>query len=101
MGFSKGSNNVLKTKGYNFEHNYGHGKKHLSTVLLSLLLLAFLSHTIFASTDSLYQNLQQELGSRKTFFNDIRALLRYQLFPSWRQLLLFMAEGLELSFDSS
>ena len=93
------NNNVLKTKGYNFEHNYGHGKKHLSTVLLSLMLLAFLSHTIFALTDSLYQSLRYELGSRKTFFSDIRALLRYQLFRSWQQLLLFMADALEL--DSS
>lgn len=71
--------NILK-KGYNFEHNYGHGNK-LSTVLLSLLLLAFLSHTIFALTDRLYQALRRELGSRKTFFHDIRALLRYQPFP--------------------
>lgn len=95
------NNDVLKTKGYNFEHNYGHGNKQLSTVLLSLLLLAFLSHTIFALTDRLYQALRRELGSRKTFFHDIRALLRYQLFPSWQQLLLFMADGLELDFDSS
>jgi len=38
--------NVLKNRGYNFEHNYGHGHQHLSTVLLSLLLLAFLFHTV-------------------------------------------------------
>ena len=93
------NNNVLKTKGYNFEHNYGHGKKHLSTLLLSLMLLAFLSHTIFALTDSLYQSLRRELGSRRTFFDDVRALLRYQLFLSWQQLLLFMADALELDFS--
>jgi hypothetical protein len=34
--------NVLKNRGYNFEHNYGHGQQHLSIVLLTLLLLAFL-----------------------------------------------------------
>src|SRR5271168_4992317 len=33
--------NVLKTKGYNLEHNFGHGKKHLSAVLATLNLLAF------------------------------------------------------------
>jgi hypothetical protein len=67
--------------------------------VLSLMLLAFLSHTIFALTDSLYQSLRHELGSRKTFSDDIRALLRYQLFRSWQHLLLFMADALEL--DSS
>ena len=94
-------NNTLKTKGYHFEHNYGHGKQHLSMTLLSLLLLAFLTHSIFALTDSLYQTLRIELGSRKTFFHDLRALLRYHLFSSWHQLLLFMAHGLELDLDSS
>jgi hypothetical protein len=27
--------NTLKNQGYNFEHNYGHGNKHLSTILAS------------------------------------------------------------------
>lgn len=34
------NNNVLKTKGYHMEHNFGHGKKHLSSLLLTLNLLA-------------------------------------------------------------
>jgi hypothetical protein len=36
--------NVLKTKGYNLEHNFGHGKQHLATVLAILNLLAFGCH---------------------------------------------------------
>jgi hypothetical protein len=27
------NNNTRKTKGYHFEHNYGHGKQHLSSLL--------------------------------------------------------------------
>lgn len=38
--------NVLKTKGYNLEHNFGHGKQHLSNVFFTINLLAFLVHTI-------------------------------------------------------
>ena len=34
--------NTLKNLGYNFEHNYGHGKKYLSTVFGLLMMLAFL-----------------------------------------------------------
>jgi hypothetical protein len=34
--------NTLKTQGYNFEHNYGHGYKNLSTVLGYLMMLGFL-----------------------------------------------------------
>ena len=27
------NNNILKTKGYHFEHNYGHGKHFLASLL--------------------------------------------------------------------
>jgi hypothetical protein len=89
-------NNVLKTKGYNFEHNFGHGKQCLSTMLLSLLLLAFLFHTLFDLLDARYQAIRSRLGPRRTFFGDLRTLTRFHLFTSWSHLLHFMAEGLEL-----
>jgi hypothetical protein len=41
--------NTLKTEGYNLEHNFGHGKKHLSAVLATLNLLAFAFHTVAES----------------------------------------------------
>jgi hypothetical protein len=34
--------NTLKTLGYNFEHNYGHGKKYLASVFSLLMVLSFL-----------------------------------------------------------
>ncbi len=88
--------NVLKNQGYNFEHNYGHGKQHLSTVLLTLLLLAFLVHTVLHLSCLVYQAIRQALGPRRTFFNDLRALTRYLYFPSWDELLTFMYQQLEL-----
>ena len=30
--------NTLKNQGYNFEHNFGHGNKYLSTVLAMLMI---------------------------------------------------------------
>ena len=33
--------NTLKNQGYAFGHNFGHGDKHLSTVLAHLMMLAF------------------------------------------------------------
>lgn len=95
------NNNVLKTKGYNFEHNYGHGQENLSTVLLTLLLYAFLCHSIFALTLPAYGQVRRALGRRDTFFHDIRALTRYHLFASFTQLLDFMMAGLELTPDTS
>jgi hypothetical protein len=37
--------NVLKTNGYNLEHNFGHGKETLASLLVTLNLLAFTFHT--------------------------------------------------------
>ncbi len=90
------NNNVLKTKGYNLEHNFGHGKKHLSSLLLTLNLLAFLFHTVLEITDKKYKLIRGDLPTRKTFFDDIRALTRYIYFDNWNSLLNFMIRGLEL-----
>ena len=68
------NNNTLKTKGYNFKHNFGHGKQHLSSLLASLNILAFLVHTVLEWFDQCYALVRNELASRKTFFDDIRAL---------------------------
>jgi hypothetical protein len=88
--------NVLKNQGYNFEHNFGHGQQQLSSVLLTLLLLAFLCHTVLALTCPTYQAVRRELGPRRTFFNDLRALTRYFHFSDWQNLLMFMYQQLDL-----
>ncbi len=90
------NNNVLKTKGYHLEHNFGHGQQHLAAVLVTLNLLAFLFHTVFGLLDAAYQLLRTTLGTRQTFFNDIRTLTRYFVFDSWDHLLRFMIQQLEL-----
>lgn len=97
------NNNVLKTKGYHFEHNFGHGTQHLTSFLLTLNLLAFLFHTVLDLTDAKYQLLREKLRVRKTFFDDLRALTRYLYFASWEHLLDFMIAHLQLTppLDSS
>jgi hypothetical protein len=37
-------NNVLKNRGYNLEHNFGHGKNHAGEIYAVLNLLGFLLH---------------------------------------------------------
>lgn len=81
---------MLKTKGYHLEHNFGHGKNHLSTILVTLNLLAFLFHTVLQLIDKSYQQIRKRRGARKTFFNDIRTLTTYLLFESWQHLIAFM-----------
>jgi hypothetical protein len=90
------NNNTLKTKGYHLEHNFGHGKKHLSSLLAAMNILAFLYHTFLSFTDESYRLIRAELPTRKTFFDDLRALTRYTLFADWDALMDFMMRGLEI-----
>lgn len=90
------NNNVLKTKGYHLEHNFGHGNQYLSSLLLSLNLVAFLFHTVLGLVDEKYRLLRQALRKRQKFFQDMETLLQYLLFNSWDDLFSFMCKGLEL-----
>ena len=95
------NNNVLKNRGYNLEHNFGHGKKHLSALLLTFNLLAFLFHTVLELMDEKYKLVRANLPTRKTFFDDLRALTRYIYFPSWEAMLNFMIQGLEIELPNT
>jgi len=96
------NNNILKTKGYHLEHNYGHGKQFLSATLLTLNLLAFLAHIFLEFVDQTYQAVRKELSARKTFFHDFNTLTKYLFFQNWKHLMTFMAQQLEIeTFNSS
>ena len=84
------NHNVLKTKGYHLEHNFGHGQHHLAATLLTLNLLAFLFHTVLHLVDDPYQQIRHKRGTRKGFFQDILALTKYLWFESGQHLLDFI-----------
>ena len=84
------SKNILKNQGYNLEHNFGHGQENLAEILLSLNLLAFLFHNVLDLVNSSYQQIRKNLVTRKIFFNDIRALLKYICFQSWSDLFMYI-----------
>jgi hypothetical protein len=65
--------NMLKTKSYRFAHDCGHGKQHPANLVASLILPAFLAHTLFDPYHPHYQRLPGNLSSRQNFFNDLRA----------------------------
>jgi hypothetical protein len=83
--------NTLKTKGYHLEHNFGHGKKNLSAVLATLNLLAFAFHTVCELTEELWRTAMQAQGRRTRFFEHLRSITVFLVFPSWRHLLQTLA----------
>ena len=64
-------------------------------MLASLIILAFLVHTVLEWLDDQYQLLRQKLPSRQGLFSDIRTLTSYLCFESWGALMTFMPHSFE------
>jgi hypothetical protein len=79
--------NVLKNSGYHLEHNFGHGKETLASVLVALNLLAFAMHNACDLADAAWRQAKAWLGARRRLFEHLRALTTYHLFPCWGGLL--------------
>ena len=79
--------NTLKNQGYHIEHNFGHGKKHLSFNFFLLNLLAFTYHQLFELADKTYQVLRKKFGSKRNLWDHIRVALYFFIFNDWQALL--------------
>jgi hypothetical protein len=79
--------NTLKNQGYCIDHNYGHGKQHLSYNLYLLTLLAFYFHQIFELTDGVFQALRKSYGSKVHLWEDLRSTIRMLVVESWAHLM--------------
>jgi hypothetical protein len=79
--------NVLKNGGYHLEHNFGHGKQHLSALLACFNLLAFAIHTVCDLAKGAWRHARETLGPRARFFHNLQGLTTYLVFSSWTELL--------------
>lgn len=75
--------NVLKNNGYNLEHNFGHGKRTLASVLVILNLLAFALHNLADEMEYLWKKAREACETRYQFFNDFGALSCRLLLSGW------------------
>lgn len=84
------NNNTLKNQGYHLEHNFGHGKNHLASLLAVLNILAFGFHTLLEIMDQGYKKVREKIGRRDELFNGMRYLLSRFLFENFTFLMEFM-----------
>jgi hypothetical protein len=84
--------NVLKTNGYNLEHNFGHGKLTLASLLVTFNLLAFAFHTVATLSVLAWRNAVAARGTRHDFFQHLRTVTAYIIFPDWQILLLAITD---------
>ncbi len=87
--------NTLKNHGYHFEHNFGHGDQHLSTVMAYLMLLAFLIDQIQQHCCQLFNRAMTKADGRSRFWRMLRGLFQHYLIPHWEALYRGIADGLK------
>jgi len=66
--------NTLKNQGYHFEHNYGHGVKNLSSILMLLMMLAFLVDQTQQIACPLFRAALAAIQCRQRLWQRLRAL---------------------------
>jgi hypothetical protein len=78
--------NTLKNQGYHYEHNFGHGVKHLSVVFAMLMMLAFLVDQVQQLCCPLFQAVWKKLGSKRALWDHMRSHFRHFIFQSMKHL---------------
>ena len=74
--------NTLKNQGYNFEHNYGHGKQNLATILALLMFLAFTVDQMIQRCWRVFRQVRGGLRTKAKLWDILRSLFQVQPFPT-------------------
>ena len=85
--------NTLKNQGYHLEHNYGHGHKHLTTVLAMIMFLAFLIDQIELRCCKVFQAALAKAKKLSYLRIRIRSLFTEFIVPNWQSLYHHIALG--------
>jgi Transposase DDE domain len=89
--------NTLKNQGYHFEHNFGHGYRHLSVVFAILMMLAFLVDQAQQLCCPLFQAAWAKWGSKRLLWEKMRALFYDYALDSMQHLFETLLYGLKKS----
>ena len=87
--------NTLKNQGYNFEHNDGHGEQNLSVVFATIMMRAFLVDQTQQLCCALFRAVWAKLGSKRLWWERLRALFYGYHLESMRELLEALFYGYE------
>ncbi len=85
--------NTLKNQGYRFEHSFGHGKRHLTTVLAMTMMLAFLTDQIEAASCRVFAAALEARGRLRYLRERTRSYFHDFPVPDWRTLYAALTHG--------
>ena len=83
-------NNTFRTltiEGYHFKHNFGHGEKNLSFVIVLLMMLQFLIDQMVQLKDIVFQKALAVYKYKSHLYDLIRAAYEFIQLESWQHLL--------------
>ena len=86
--------NTLKNQGYHLDHNFGHGKKHLSTVFATLMLLAFLVDQVQQLSCPLFAKAMGKFNTRCAYWNHLRSCFESFELLTWVGLYQAIIDGM-------
>ncbi len=79
--------NTLKNQGYEFEHNFGHGKKHLTYVFSMFMMLAFLMDQCLQKLNRRFQEALTFCGAKKYLWQHmLHNIYVYDFIPNFETL---------------
>ena len=78
--------NTLKNQGYNFEHNFGHGKQNLSAVMAYLMMIAFAIDQTQELTSKYFELALQKEQRKSYLWRRIKGLFLNFFIDSWEHL---------------
>lgn len=78
--------NTLKNQGYHYEHNFGHGKKHLAVVLAVLMMLAFLVDQVQQRCCPLFRAVLTKVKSKRALWDNMRSRFKVLTYRSMEHL---------------
>ncbi len=85
--------NTLKNQGYHYEHNFGHGHKHLHTVFAYLMFLAFLVDQIQQLCCEFFKRAWTKMKRKKYLWEIMRNLFTTYDIDSWQDFYEAIAYG--------
>jgi len=83
--------NTLKNQGYQFEHNFGHGRKNLSTNFSKLMMLAFYMDQVQEMACPLFIKLLAKMEQKSRVWERIKMFYKEFKIESWEQLISILA----------
>jgi hypothetical protein len=93
--------NTLKNQGYEFDHNFGHGFKYLTTCFAYLMLLAFQNDQLFQRCNELFNKVWVAAKTKVKLWETIKAIFMTQIVFSFKEIYRMVANEFEVTMDSS